>query len=102
MVNKKTKGTLCISYSHRFLPMSSGLAVAGSALLSLSFLWCYCFGAAEVAYGVWRRRAARFRRLEEPSGIGGVALNAAIDEKTWMAKSGAAEMLEAAIGQFKI
>jgi hypothetical protein len=31
--------------------------------------------------------------------IGGFALRAAMDEKTWMEKSGAAEMLEEAIGQ---
>ncbi len=31
--------------------------------------------------------------------IGGVALHAAMNEKTWMEKSGAAEMLEEAIGQ---
>ena len=31
--------------------------------------------------------------------IGGVALRAAMDERTWMEKSGAAEMLEEATGQ---
>ena len=31
--------------------------------------------------------------------IGGVALHVAMDEKTWMEKSGAAEMLEEAIGR---
>jgi hypothetical protein len=31
--------------------------------------------------------------------IGGVALHAAMDERTWMKKSGAAEMLEEATGQ---
>jgi len=33
--------------------------------------------------------------------IGGVALRAAMDERTWMEKSGAAEMLKGATGQCK-
>lgn len=33
--------------------------------------------------------------------VGGVVLRAAMDERTWMEKSGAAEMLEEATGQSK-
>ena len=48
MVDKlpsKTKDTLCIYYSLRFLPVPSGLAAARSVSFSSLSLWFYCFAA---------------------------------------------------------
>jgi Ohr subfamily peroxiredoxin len=41
----KTKDTLCIYYSRRFLPMFTMLAAVRSASFSSSSLWLYCFAA---------------------------------------------------------
>jgi hypothetical protein len=48
MVNSlpsKMKDTLCIFFSHRFLPVASGLAAGQSVSFLSSSLWFYCFAA---------------------------------------------------------
>lgn len=74
---------LCISYSHRFLPVVvSTLAAAQSALFSSSLLWCCCFAANRG--GLWHSKTQggvifRLGKVLRARGRGIILLIATVD-----------------------